>query len=104
MDSNTPYTSSSTDFSIDEEIKEPCKYSVILFNDDYTTKEYVVSVLMMIYHKAEEEAINLMETVHQKGSAIVGVYSYDIAATMTSRTIQDARANGFPLRCKMEQA
>lgn len=82
---------------------EPPEYKVILLNDDYTTKEFVTEVLVRIFRKTPEEAVTLMEKVHASGSAVVGIYVYDIAATRTSATIQAARKNGFPLQCAMER-
>ncbi|NLM00379.1 MAG: ATP-dependent Clp protease adaptor ClpS [Treponema sp.] len=92
-----------TNTSIDEDIFEPPQYQVIFLNDDFTTKEFVVHILMSIFHKNKQEAELLMETVHQKGSAVIGAYPYDIAATKAAMTISNARTNGFPLQCKMEQ-
>lgn len=82
---------------------EPPEYKVILLNDDYTTKEFVTEVLVRIFRKTPEEAVTLMGKVHASGSAVVGIYVYDIAATRTSATIQAARKNGFPLQCTMEK-
>ncbi len=88
---------------IDEKIKEPAQYRVILMNDDYTTKEFVTEILMDVFRKPQETAVLLMEKVHVAGSAEVGVYPYDIAVTRVSLTLQSARKEGFPLQCKMEE-
>ena len=88
----------------EDEITSPDNYNVILYNDDYTTKEFVVSLLMGIFSKTETEAVSLMETVHRRGSAVIGVYSFDIAQTLAAATVQNARKNGFPLRCELEVA
>ena len=88
----------------EEEVTAPDSYNVVLYNDDYTTKEFVVSLLMTIFSKTESEAVSLMETVHKRGSAVIGVYSFDIARTLAAATIQNARKNGFPLRCELEVA
>lgn len=88
----------------EEKLKEPDEYRVILLNDDFTTMEFVVSVLMTVFHKAIPEATRIMLDVHKKGRGIVGVYSYDIAATKISQVHQLAKQNGFPLRCTMEKA
>lgn len=82
---------------------EPKNYRVILYNDHFTTKEFVVEVLMRRFNKKYDEALILMEKVHNQNQAIIGTYPYDIAATRMSLTIQDARQNGFPLRCEMEE-
>ena len=89
-------------FFADADFEEPKSYKVVFFNDDYTTKEFVVDVLISRFHKSRSEALVIMETVHRSKSAVVGVYPYDIAATRVALTINDARAQGFPLRCELE--
>ena len=88
----------------EEELKEPEEYRIILLNDDYTTMEFVVSVLMTVFHKALPEATRIMLDVHKKGKGTVGVFSYDIAVTKINQVHQLARQNGFPLKCTMEKA
>jgi ATP-dependent Clp protease adaptor protein ClpS len=96
-------TAWSSDSQTLEHIDEPHAYRVIMFNDDYTTKEFVVQVLVLIFHKTDEEAFLLMEKIHKTGSAIVGVYAYDVAATYIALVKSFARESGFPLRCEMEE-
>ncbi|HOX32599.1 MAG TPA: ATP-dependent Clp protease adapter ClpS [Spirochaetales bacterium] len=88
----------------EEQVKEPEEYRVLLLNDDYTTMEFVVSVLMTVFHKSLPDATKIMLDVHKKGKGMVGVFSYDIAATKVSQVHQLARQNGFPLKCTMEKA
>jgi ATP-dependent Clp protease adaptor protein ClpS len=88
----------------EEKLKEPDEYRVLLLNDDYTTQEFVVSVLMTVFHKELPEATRIMLDVHKKGKGTVGVFSYDIAATKINQVHQLARQNGFPLKCTMEKA
>ena len=88
----------------DEDYKEPEDYRIILLNDDFTTMEFVVSILMTVFHKPLPEATKIMLDVHKKGKGIVGVYSYDIAATKVNQVHELARQNGFPLKCVMEKA
>lgn len=83
--------------------KEPEEYRVILLNDDFTTMEFVVSVLMTIFHKTLPEATKIMIDVHRKGRGIVGEYCYDIAATKINQVHLLARQMGFPLKCTMER-
>ncbi|MDR3275694.1 MAG: ATP-dependent Clp protease adaptor ClpS [Treponema sp.] len=85
-------------------LKEPEDVRVILLNDDYTTKEFVVAILMDVFHKNEDESYRIMQDVHQKGKGIVGVYSYDIALTKTEQVHTIARENEYPLRCVIEKA
>jgi ATP-dependent Clp protease adaptor protein ClpS len=86
----------------DDKIKEPEKYRVILLNDHFTTMEFVVAVLMEIFHKDGAEANRIMLDVHRKGKGIVGVYPWDIAATKSEQVHLVARAHEFPLRCVIE--
>lgn len=86
-----------------EDLEEPKQYRVMLLNDDYTTKDFVVAILVGVFHKKHEDALSIMEDVHKKGRAIVGAYTYDIAATRCVQVHEAARQNGFPLRCVMEQ-
>lgn len=80
------------------ELKEPRRYKVIIHNDDFTTMDFVVLVLKTIFFKTTVESEQLMMHVHQKGSAVVGVYSYDIARTKVDKATDMARREGFPLR------
>jgi len=91
---------------IDEEAetREPDEYRVILLNDDYTTMEFVVAVIMSVFHKDLFEATRVMLDVHRKGRGVVGAYTYDIAATKINKVHAMARENGFPLKCIMEKA
>ena len=86
----------------DDKFKEPEEFKVILLNDHYTTMEFVVEVLMVIFHKNGDDANRIMLDVHRKGKGIVGVYPWDIAATKLEQVHSAARANEFPLRCIVE--
>jgi len=85
-----------------QKTKRPRRFQVLLHNDDYTTREFVVEVLQSVFHKQSAEATRIMLTVHHKGKGICGVYSRDIAATKVDRVVRAAREHGFPLRCTME--
>lgn len=88
---------------IDENSLQPPKdYKVILLNDDYTTKDFVVHILESVFNKNKAEAVIIMESVHKTGKGVAGIYTYDIAASKAQKTIKLARANGFPLNCKIE--
>ncbi len=88
---------------IREEIKEPEMYRVILLNDDYTTTDFVVEVLISIFHKVPIEAAKIMMDVHKKGRGSVGLYTYDIAATKVSQVHITAKEREYPLKCIMEK-
>jgi len=85
-----------------EKVKEPEEYRVILLNDHYTSMDFVVEILMGIFHKDLEDANRIMLDVHRKGKGLVGLYSWDIAATKMEQVHAAARVNEFPLRCIVE--
>ena len=90
------------DLANKDKLDEPEMHKVILLNDNFTTKEFVVAVLMLIFHKSGDDAIRIMETVHREGQGFVGEYPYDIAATKCAQVRSAAKKQGFPLRCIME--
>ncbi|MCD8477773.1 MAG: ATP-dependent Clp protease adaptor ClpS [Sulfurospirillum sp.] len=67
------------------EIKEPRLYKVLLLNDDYSSMEFVIKVLMQIFHHSFEKATEIMLSVHEKGKGLCGVYAYEIAETKVSQ-------------------
>jgi ATP-dependent Clp protease adaptor protein ClpS len=85
-------------------LKKPKLYRVLLHNDDYTTMEFVVFVLMNIFHRSEADAVQIMLHIHKNGMGVAGVYTYDIAATRIAQVEGLARQHEFPLRCSMEEA
>lgn len=82
--------------------RHPDECRVLLLNDDFTTMEFVVSVLVSVFHKTLEESERIMLDVHRKGKGVVGIYSFDIATTKIQQVHQLARQRGFPLKCTME--
>lgn len=84
-----------------EELEEPPQYEVVLLNDDYTTMDFVVEVLMRFFRKTTFDAEYIMLQVHQNGSGVCGIYPYDIAETKVGQVIDYARSNGHPLMCVM---
>jgi ATP-dependent Clp protease adaptor protein ClpS len=80
-----------------EHIKEPNRYSVILHNDDFTTQDFVVYILVNFFHKSQEDAHRLMLKVHLEGKARVGSYTKDIAETKVALITSYSRENGMPL-------
>ncbi len=83
--------------------QEPPMYRVVLHNDNYTTTDFVVEVLMQVFHKPSMEATRIMMDVHKKGKGYVGSYPYDIASTKVMQVTQRARARKFPLKCTKEK-
>jgi ATP-dependent Clp protease adaptor protein ClpS len=86
-----------------EKLKEPEEYRVILLNDNFTTMEFVVEVVMIVFHKKREDATRIMLDVHQKGKGTVGVYPYDIAQTKANQVHSLAKQYEYPLKCIVEQ-
>ncbi|MBN1969961.1 MAG: ATP-dependent Clp protease adaptor ClpS [Candidatus Delongbacteria bacterium] len=84
-------------------IYEPEEYKVLLLNDDYTTMEFVIQILMELFHKSIEEANAIMMSVHKNGSGICGIYVKEIAETKVMQVKSLAKTNGFPLRATMER-
>ena len=78
--------------------KEPQKHSVIILNDDFTTFEFVISVMMSVFMKTYDEAVSIAEETHVKQRATVGKYPLDIAKSKVAKATAMARAEGFPLR------
>ncbi|MDR1231535.1 MAG: ATP-dependent Clp protease adapter ClpS [Spirochaetaceae bacterium] len=85
-----------------EVLKEPEMYRVVLINDDYTTMDFVVKILELVFHKSQAEAEEIMLAVHNNGRAVVGVYTEDIARTKVSQVHTLATASQFPLACTVE--
>ncbi len=83
-------------------LKEPRRYKVIIYNDDFTTMEFVVMILVQIFLKSQEEAEALMLQVHHSDKAVVGVYSYDVAVSKARKATNMAREQGYPLRLSVE--
>jgi ATP-dependent Clp protease adaptor protein ClpS len=88
----------------DIDVKEPKPYHVVLYNDNYTTMDFVVYVLETIFHHPRNIAEKVMLDVHQKGKGIAGTYTRDIAETKALQTRTLAKEHNFPLKCVAEPA
>jgi ATP-dependent Clp protease adaptor protein ClpS len=86
-----------------ERLTEPPLYKVLLHNDDYTTMDFVVMILVTIFGKDTEEATTIMLNVHQQGCGVAGVYSREIGETKVAEVHQLARKNQYPLKCSLER-
>ena len=103
MNDYIPEIEEGADSEVKDDVREPSMYKVMLHNDDYTTMEFVVEVLMFIFNKSPEEAVGVMLNVHRKGIGICGVYTFEVSETKVNSVHSIARQNGFPLKCTMEK-
>ena len=96
-----------SDVKIDEKVKqtiqEPNRWKVIFLNDDYTPMDFVIQVLQEIFKHSQDTATNITMQIHNEGSGIAGVYSFEIAEVKAVESTTLARSNGFPLQIKMEE-
>ena len=83
--------------------QRPPLYKVLLLNDDYTPMEFVVHVLERFFGMSHAQAFELMLTVHKKGVAVVGVFSFEVAETKVAQVMDFARRHQHPLQCTMEK-
>ena len=102
MDNSLKENLENSGFMEKAELMQPPEMKVVFYNDDSTTMDFVVEVLMCIFNKTKAEAEKLMMNVHENGSSVVGIYTYDIAVSLSDVTKNKARKNGFPLRVEVE--
>ena len=103
MSREIPDTHEATDVITDEDITEPDMYKVLLHNDDYTTMEFVVHILMVVFRKSVQKAEQIMLKVHREGKGMCGVYPRDVAETKVETVHLMARKHEYPLKCVMEE-
>lgn len=84
-------------------LTEPKKWKVVMLNDDFTTMEFVIATLIGIFKHTQEDATRLMMQIHTEGSAIAGIYNFEIAESKCVEATTLARSNGFPLQLKVSQ-
>ena len=85
-----------------QKLQRPKLYKVLLHNDNYTTRDFVVAVLREVFHKSETDAVQIMLHVHYNGMGVAGVYTFEVAETKIRLVEKLARENDFPLRLSME--
>ncbi len=83
-------------------VEKPKLYKVLLLNDDYTPRDFVVQILKAEFRVTDDEAYNIMITAHQKGLCVVAVYTKDVAETKAARATDMAKEFGFPLMFETE--
>ncbi len=103
MSDNLPEIKEKSEIRSDHDIHEPDMYKVLMHNDDYTTMEFVVEMLMIVFHKPVAQATRIMLNVHKQGVGLCGVYTHEVAETKVETVTRMARQNGHPLRCTMER-
>ena len=103
MSNFDPEVEEIVDSETDHELEEPPMYKVMLLNDDYTTMEFVVEILVYVFQKSPEDATRIMLNVHRRGVGICGIYPFEVAETKVNTVENLARENGFPLKCVMER-
>jgi len=93
------------EFDLQDEIKIafPKKYKVYLLNDDYTSMDFVIDILISIFHKSYQEAENIMLDIHKRERGLCGLFTHEIAETKVMQVIKNAKENGFPLKATMEE-
>jgi len=84
--------------------KTPQFYKVVMLNDDFTPRDFVIHVLQKFFKKAEPEATQIMLQIHNQGSGIAGVYTYEIAETKAYQCNAFAKQNKYPLKCTVEKS
>jgi ATP-dependent Clp protease adaptor protein ClpS len=96
--------SNQNEVAVVEKIKlsPPRMWNVILHNDDKTTMEFVILVLMQIFHKSFEDASDIMMNIHENGKGVAGTYSNEVATQKRDETLTAARSHGYPLRVDLE--
>lgn len=87
----------------EKKLKRPSLYKVLLHNDDYTTKEFVVHILESVFNKDSTEAVQIMLHVHRNGIGVAGVYTYEVAETKVQTVEGLARQYEYPLKCSIEE-
>ena len=97
--------SSEIEIELDDDIdlQEPKKYKVFLLNDDFSTMDFVIDVLVRVFRKTVDEASIIMLNIHNNGKDLCGVYTYEIASTKVAQVKSMAREKGFPLKAMMEE-
>jgi ATP-dependent Clp protease adaptor protein ClpS len=84
--------------------KRPRLYKVLLHNDDFTTMDFVVAVLVRYFHKTLADATRIMLEVHQNGLGLAGIFTYEVAETKVAQVTAEARQEGMPLKCSVDPA
>ena len=85
------------------EVREPKNYIVYMLNDDYTSWDFCLRIITSVFHKTVEEADKITHEIHTKGRGFCGIYTYEVAETKAETVRQEARKEGFPMKCAIEE-
>lgn len=96
-------TSTALDTKTVTKLKEVKMWRVVLLNDDYTPIDFVIAVLVQLFHKSEDDAANIAQNIHERGRGVAGVYIKEISLQKASDTCQAAKAHGHPLKAVAEE-
>ena len=88
---------------LDFALEEPRMFKVLLHNDDYTSMDFVVEILIGVFHKTHAQAEQIMLQIHEKNKAVCGVYSFEIAQTKAEQVKLEAKEHEFPLLATIEE-
>lgn len=103
MPTNNPQPGTDVLTENQQKLQKPPLYKVLLHNDNYTTMEFVIYVLVSVFHQSETEAIRIMLQVHNQQVGIAGVYTFEIAEMKVAKVAQLAREHDYPLLCTLEE-
>jgi len=103
MSGTNPDLHESEQTDVRDEVTEPPMYKVLIHNDDFTTKAFVIEVLMAVFGKSLDDATRIMWQAHQNGTGMCGVYPFEVAETKVRVVTEAARENGFPLKLSIEE-
>ena len=91
------------DTKAEDETQEPSMYKVLIHNDDFTPREFVVQIIVAVFNKSTDEATQIMWKAHKTGIGLCGIYPYEVAETKIKLVTATAREHGFPLKTTMEE-
>ena len=101
---NTTGNKTKASAKTEKQVETPSLFKVLMHNDDYTTMEFVIEILLDIFNKPTEDAEKIMLTIHFQGVGHCGTFPFAIAETKADQVRLRARKAGFPLRCSLEEA
>ncbi len=88
---------------IDTAVNHSKEFIVFMLNDDYTSWDFCIRIITSVFHKSVQEADTITNDIHTKGKGLCGIYSYEIAETKASQVEKQAREEGFPMRCSIQE-